>query len=87
MKSLEKFVDTKTRRRSSLPRRMLNFACESLANHTIAGPGSLAPAQATVTRRRVVRVRPDARDHRETTKRSHSIYTKFSIPLRQVFWL
>ncbi len=87
MKSLEKIADGTTRRRSSLPRRMLDFACQTMANHTAAGPGSLAPAQATVARRGAVQSQPGSCEDREPAQRSHATYTKFSTPLRQVFWI
>jgi len=87
MKSLEIIEDVTTHRRSSLPRRMLDFVCETMANYTIAGPGSLAPAQPAVTRRGIVQIQPGSREHREPAQRSHATFTKFSTPLRQVFWI
>lgn len=87
MKSLENIADHTTCRRSSLPRRMLDFVCQTMANHTAAGPGSLAPAQATVARRGAVRIQSDSCEYREPAQRSHATYTKFSTPLRQVFWI
>lgn len=87
MKSLDKIANgTKLQRPSSL-RRMLDFACQTMANHTAAGPGSLAPAQATVTRRAAVQAQPGSYEHRGPAQRSHATCTKFSTPLRQVFWI
>ncbi len=73
--------------RLSWPRRMLDFACVAMANYTTSGPGSLAPAQPTVTRREMAQIESGSCDHGEPARRSHSNFSKFAMPLRRVFWI
>jgi len=71
--------------RVSWPRRMLDFACVAMANYTTSGPGSLAPAQPTVTRREMAQIEVGSCDRGEPTRRSRSTFSKVAMPLRRVF--
>jgi hypothetical protein len=66
---------------------MLDFACVAMANYTTSGPGSLAPAQPTVTRRDMAQIEVGSCDQGTPARRSHSNFSKFAMPLRRVFWI
>ncbi|MGB5208947.1 MAG: hypothetical protein WBO47_04035 [Gammaproteobacteria bacterium] len=87
MSTLENIEHIATPGRSSWSRRMLDVACQTMANYTASGPGSLAPAQPAVTRRDAAQIESGSGDHGASAQRSHSSYSKFSMPLRQVFWI
>lgn len=57
-----------------------------LANHTPAGPGSLATGQAAA-KRSGVHLQRGACGPREPAARDYPTPLEYSLPLRQVFWI
>ena len=88
MKTLKKLGRTMTVWRSAFARHAVEIVSNpALANHTPAGPGSLATGQSAMAGRGGPHIRSESCGDDSRAADTRPAYAEYSMPLRQVFWI